>query len=91
MGGDFVSLEEPLPCELLGSSPLVAFFSNSLDFSLSFSGCSLTPSLDFFLTMPAASKAVVALCMILTLPDLFLPSRRAFVSFSFRLPDGVPG
>jgi hypothetical protein len=37
MGGDFVSFDELLPWELRGSSPLIALFSNSLDFSLSLS------------------------------------------------------
>lgn len=98
-GGDFVSLEgpPPLPCELLDSSPtellvdlgpLSASFSFSFSFSfvltLSFSRCSLTASEDFFLTRPAASKAVVALCIMLTLPDLFA---RPFPV----LPEGVVG
>jgi hypothetical protein len=35
VGGDLVSFEELLPYEFLDSSTFVAFFSNSLDFSLS--------------------------------------------------------
>jgi len=75
--GDLVNLEDAaLPCELLGSS---------LDLSRSFS---LTISVDFLRTNPAASRAVVARCMILTLPE------RAFLlsfSLSLRLPPGVDG
>lgn len=75
-GGDFVNFDEPLPCELRDSSPLRVLLSSSLDRSLSLS--SLTASLDFFLTRPAASRAVVARCIMLTLPERglrFLDSR----------------
>lgn len=99
-GGDLVSFEEPLPWEDLGSSPLPTRLSASLDFSrsrsrsrsrsLSFS--SLTASDDFFLTNPAASRAVVARCMMLTLPDLaFRPLDTDSFSLSFKLPPGVEG
>jgi hypothetical protein len=88
---DFVSLDDELPYELLGSSPLAIL---SLSLSRSFS--SRTPSDDFFRTKPAASNAVVALCMMLTLPDRTLPSlSRPFPhtpsALSRKLPDGVDG
>ena len=116
VGGDLVNLDEPpLPCELLGSSPLfppvllsISFdlslsFSLSLSLSLSRSFSSLTTSVLFFLTSPAASNAVVARCIILTLPErafrplLPLPPVSQPFSFSFsrsrsrKLPAGVDG
>lgn len=100
IGGDLVSFEVPLPYELRDSSPLNGFLSKSLEFCLSFSlsfsfsfsrsNWSLTASLDFFRTRPAASRAVVARCMILTLPLRLLPSRRPLEpSFSLKLLTGL--
>ena len=118
VGGDLVNLNEPpLPCELLGSSPLfpaillsISFdrslsLSLSLSLSRSLSFSSLTSSVLFFLTNPAASNAVVARCIILTLPErafrplLPLPPISHPFSFSFsfsrsrsrKLPAGVDG
>lgn len=74
-GGDRSPLEprpSPLPPRL---SPV---------FSLS----SRTTSADFLRTRPAASNAVVARCMMLTLPDRPL---RPLDPLSLRLPLGVPG
>lgn len=92
--------DPPLPCDDRGSSPLAPRRSRSisLDFSLSrsfsFSFSSLTASVDFFLTNPAASSAVVARCMMLTLParGLRLPFEPPELgSRSLRLPLGVDG
>ena len=80
-GGDRSSLLE-LPCEDRGSSPLPDRFSSG-------SLLSFTTSADRFRTRPAASKAVAARCMMLTLPDR-LP-RPFDPSFSFILPLGVEG
>lgn len=84
--GDFRSLIEP---EDRVSSPLVTRLSLCLSLSLSLSLSSRTPSADFFLTRPAASRAVVARCMMLTLPDR--PLRLLDPSLSFMLPLGVLG
>ena len=88
--------DPPLPCDDRGSSPLAPRRSRSVsfDFSLSRSFSSLTASADFFRTNPAASNAVVARCMMLTLPARGL--RPPFEplelgSRSFRLPLGVDG
>ena len=74
-----------LPCELLVSSPHPCFLSFSLCFS--FSRSSRTASADFFLTKPAASKAVVARCIILTLPALVF----RFLDVSLEELPGVEG
>lgn len=85
---DLLSFEEPLPWESLGSSTLPICVSISFDFSRS----RPTASDDFFLTNPAASSAVVARCMMLTLPDLaFRPLDPDSLSLSFKLPTGVEG
>ncbi len=68
-GGDFCKRAGPLLCEepLRESVELEARLSSFRSFS------SLTASVDFLRTSPAASRAVVARCMMLTLPDLGFP------------------
>lgn len=84
-GGDFANLFDPP--ETRGW--LSGFF------SLSLSSLSLTASADFLRTSPAASSAVVARCMMLTLPARFFrpldPWLSLSLSLSLTLPLGVDG
>jgi hypothetical protein len=84
-GGDFVSFD-PDPFLLLSFSSFS--FSSLALFSFSRSSFSLTASAERFRTRPAASKAVVALCIILTLPERGFPD---LLSLLLVLPAGVVG
>ena len=81
-GGLFRSLPEELPCEPRDSSAPAGRLSP----------LSRTPSADFLRTSPAASRAVVARCMMLTLPErAFRPFDPWSLSLSFMLLPGVDG
>ena len=74
IGGVLMSLPEPLPCDERGSSLLATLFAACFSFSSRSrrSRSSRTASADFLRTRPAASSAVVARCIMLTLPARFL-------------------
>ena len=91
-GGDFWSFDGPDAFLLFSFSFSSFSFSSLALFSRSLSSLSFTASAERFRTKPAASNAVVALCMMLTLPERGFPNTLpSLPSLLFVLPPGVVG